>query len=248
MKYLVLFIFLSSAAFSQVDSTLDYERDGQRMMTKYPDAGVVIDSLRRVIAQTAPEGSWDDERVPITALRVPGTGAPGWTILYKDSAEALAGVGSYCFDDAIEESVYFTLQIPHTWQGSVDGYDSTLNFHVHWLTTGPDTGSVVWGLEYTWASISGGDSTAATTYGPYTNVAYTSAHPISINSFANTHLMSNFPVITKPNMSFSSMLICRFFRVVGDLAGTLTPDACVIEIDCHILKRPRGTRSIYSDD
>lgn len=254
MRYFIILLLLPMIATAQPvtetvlrsdTNSLDYTRFYGNSQEQVPPTYVIIDSLRRVIDQTAPEGSWDDERIPITSVRVPGTGSPGWTQIYQGE-EGSTGVGLYCFDDANEESVYFTLQLPHSWLGAIDGYDSTLNFHVHWLHTSPDTGTVVWGLEYTWASVAT-DSSARSTYGPNTILAYSGSHPVSGSSWNNVHLMTVFEPITKPDQGWSSMLICRFFRAT-DVGATLTADACVLEIDCHILKRPRGTRGEYSDE
>lgn len=234
----------------QNDSTLNYDINYGTRHEERPRISTVVDSLRRVIEQTAPEGSWDDERVPITSVRVPDTGAPSWTQVYADEAGGSAGVGLYCFDNAIEQSVYFTLQIPHTWLGAVNGYDSSLHFHVHWLHSSADTGKVVWGLEYTWASIAGeSDPDAdAAKFGP-TSIIYSGEHPVAGTAVSDRHQMSNFAPITRPDQGWSSMLICRLFRYVGYIDGVvMTSDCCVLEIDCHILKRPRGTTTEYSDD
>ena len=255
MKYLIIILLLSCTAVSQevtseaikTDTTnLDVIRYYGEQRSEVPNMQIAIDSLRRLISQVAPEGSWDDERVPIQSVKVAGLQEPQWTRVYRDVGETSEGVFLYCFDDGpAEEEVFFSIQFPHSWNGPAGG-DSTVYAHVHWLHTSNDTGGVVWGLEYTWASVSEDGAAAASAFGP-TKVVYSGAHPVSGSAPKNQHLMTNFDGITKPDQGWSSMMICRLFRanVAGD---NKVGDACVLEIDFHIQKRPRGTKDVYQDN
>lgn len=253
-KILVYLLFFVSPCYSQIqsdviiqnDSTLNYIIDHGKQQEQRPRTSRIIDSLRRVIDQTAPEGSWDDERVPIQSVKTAGIQQPEWDRVYRNSDGTSEGVFLYCFDDGpVEEEVFFSIQFPHTWNGPAGG-DSTVYAHVHWLHTATDTGGVVWGLEYTWATVSENAAAAASAFGT-TTIIYSGRHPISGAAPKDQHLMTNFPGITKADQGWSSMMICRLFRanVAGD---NKVGDACVLEIDFHIQKRPRGTRDVYKDN
>ena len=160
---------------------------------------------------------WEDLRVPVTATNVGPVRAPGFA-QFRDDGAASTGVFAYFFSNLIEEELHFSVQMPHSWLEGSDIYP-----HVHW-SPGPitDGGDVVWGLEYTWASIDAvfGETTLITQVAAAGVVAY-------------KHLRPSFSAIDGTGETHSSMLICRVYRDVGDGNDTFADDAVLLEIDFH---------------
>jgi len=176
---------------------------------------------------------YDDLRVPVTSTKAGVSKDPGFTVYKKDTGGTSQGVFIYWFDASAEEELYFTVQFPHTW----DGGDITP--HVHWIpktTADPNTETVEWGLEYTWADID-------TVFG-VTSLVYAKS---VTGLVADTHYMTSFSAIT-PSASqdgISSMMICRVFRNATDgTDDTYDDDAGLLEIDFHYGKDTLGSRTV----
>lgn len=85
---------------------------------------------------------WDDLRVPVESTGKGSTRAPGFA-KFLDDGSGSQGVWVQWFDDATEEELYFTVQLPHSYKVGSD-----IQPHIHWVTKHDNTGDVVWGLEY----------------------------------------------------------------------------------------------------
>lgn len=178
---------------------------------------------------------WEDLRVPVTSTRTSGSKDPGFS-LFKNNGSSSQGVFTYWFDSSSEEELYFSAQMPHSW----DTYDITP--HIHWIpkTNGSSGQTVRWGLEYTWANI--GVAYSDTTI-LYTNTTTSSDTTL----VAGKHYMSNFSAITPSSNQniLSSMLICRIFRdATSSTYDTYTDDAGLLEIDFHFCLNTLGSRTI----
>jgi hypothetical protein len=165
---------------------------------------------------------WDDLRVPALSVKVPASGDPDFAEFRTNATGTSQGVFAYWFDAGSEEEVYFNAQMPHAWNGN------PIHPHVHWSIAANSTGTVSWGLEYTWIGITG-------TF-PGTQLIYGNSPTTGEDTlYQYRHYLTKFPVITGSNMGLSSMLICRLFRdatAVG-LADTCPQDAGLHEIDFH---------------
>ncbi|NIQ10462.1 MAG: hypothetical protein GWO10_16320 [candidate division Zixibacteria bacterium] len=159
---------------------------------------------------------WDDLRVPVYQTKLGGTKDPDFVKVLDDGAGS-QGVFAYLFDKTTEEELYFAVQLPHAWKAG-----SSITPHVHWMPTDTDTGSVVWGIEYSWASING-------TFGNTTLVTKTDA----ADGTADKHQMAVFSAISGTGHTASSMIICRVYRKAADAADTYNADAALIEVDFH---------------
>lgn len=163
---------------------------------------------------------WDDERVPVTSTRSAAS-APGFAAF--PSGE---NTFTHLFDKTSEEQLFFTLQIPHKWMTGTNLYP-----HVHWAPTDSDTGSVVWGLDYSWADING-------TFGANTTITVTDAG----DGTANKHQLAEFSEIDGSGISgVSSMLVGRLYRDATNGDDDYNADAALLEFDFHIKIDSRGS-------
>jgi hypothetical protein len=155
---------------------------------------------------------WEDVKVAVNTVRVPASAAPGWA--------AFQGGQILWFDASSDESVYFTVLIPHSYKEGSDIYP-----HAHWTPgSSTNTGAVRWGLEYSWANVN-------TAFPAATTVYCTDAG----SGTANDNQVAEFPAaISGTGKDIGSILVCRLFRDANDAADTFTADAGLLEFDFHI--------------
>lgn len=169
---------------------------------------------------------WDDLRFPALALRVPPAGASAEPDLvqFRDNNDSSTGVFSYAFDAATEEEMYFAIQMPHSWAGT------PISPHVHWAVMAGTTGTVGWGMEYTWAELSG-------TFAYTALIAANQNYLGEDNLVAYRHYLTGLPDITGTfgSGTISSMLVGRIFRDAGAslVADSCPQDAVLLELDFH---------------
>lgn len=164
---------------------------------------------------------WDDIRVPAQATRLnPATTKP-------DFGTFISNTKTFLFDPASEESVHFSVQMPHGWVLSTN-----IEPHVHWTPTSSNTGTVVWGLECTTGAISG-------TFGVPDILTVAQA----ANGTAYYHHYADFDELDMSSVdTVSAMLICRLFRDADAGPDTYTGDAALLETDFHYLMDTLGSR------
>jgi len=173
------------------------------------------------------EPVWDDLKAPATTAKVGGTKDPDF-IKITDNGSGSTGVYTYAFDKNTEEELFFVLQFPHEMKTG-----STISPHVHWMPTDTDTGTVRWGLEYTWVDING-------VFGN-TNIIY-SEDPAA--GTALTHHLAPFPDISGTGITgVSSMMMVRIFRDAANAADTYDNDAALLEFDIHYQIDTMGSRA-----
>ena len=92
---------------------------------------------------------WNDLRVPLSATRKPSASlVPPDTELFRDNGSGSGGVWCDAFDNSVEESVLFEVQVPHEYKQG-----TSLRLHVHWAKSDSAAGNVSWGAEHTFAEI-----------------------------------------------------------------------------------------------
>jgi hypothetical protein len=175
-------------------------------------------------------GLWEDLRVPVTSTARQGSNDPSFS-RFRTNGAGSQGVFLYYFSSTVEEELYFTVQLPHS-------YDEGTNLepHVHFIcsTTGA-TGTVVWGLEYTWSNVLEvfGNTTLITgtaTVGP---------------TDTNRHLICELPTMDGTGKKLSSMIICRVYRASTSPSDTLNTEAGLMEIDFHYKMCGMGSTQEY---
>ena len=157
---------------------------------------------------------WDDLRFPASSFNPPGIVTdPDWENVW-------GGLYLLGFDASTEESIFLQAQMPHGWDRTA------IEPHLH-ITQGSDSssGTNLWGLEYSWASI--GEN--------FNSVSYTNYATNAFDGTQYKHSYVDFPSIT-PNSSqtgLSSCIIMRLFRNAADDGDTFGQDAYLIEFDIH---------------
>lgn len=99
--------------------------------------------------------------------------------------------------------------------------------HIHWAITSTATGTVRWGIEYTYAKGHG-----QMAFGPTTTVYVEQA----ANGIAYTHFVaevSDANAIPGTNVETDGIVLCRFFRDGAHVNDTLADDVFVFCVDLH---------------
>lgn len=188
---------------------------------------------------------WEDLRIEPVA-RTTGANAPTFEKWYDDSAGTSRGVYLYSFDDAAagsEKEVFFTMQMPHSWNGG------SIEMHIHWIGAVADTTSAPrWGMEYTWKDVSEvyGDTTIVYSDGSNYTTSGTDA-----DITANKHYISKFSAFVPGSTAdgISSILIGRLFRNSSDAGDTYnaTGAKCgLLFIDAHYQIARIGSNDEYT--
>jgi hypothetical protein len=137
-----------------------------------------------------------------------------------------SGVRAYSFDQTTMNELFFDLQLPHGWTPGTQ-----LDPHIHWSPgNSTNTGSVRWGLEYSWASVGEPFPASTTLYATQAaaGVAY-------------QHQLVSFGMLASDGKAVSSVLACRLFRDATNAGDTFTAGAFGISLDFHYQVRSFGT-------
>lgn len=187
---------------------------------------------------------WDDLRIE---PNVRGTGAnnPSFEKYYDDLAGSSRGVYLYSFDDAAagsEKEIFFTMQMPHSWDGG------GIDMHVHWVGAVNDTtASPRWGLEYVWKDIGEVFGDTVTVYTDGTNLV---PGGTDADVTAGRHYIASFGTLTPGSTAdgISSILIGRLFRNSSDAADTYNAAGAkcgLLYIDAHFQLSSIGSNDEY---
>jgi hypothetical protein len=172
---------------------------------------------------------WDDVVFPALSVKVPGENAPGFSSIAEIGGST--GVFAYAFDATTEESCYVSLQTPHAWDRS------GMDFHIHWMPSNANTGTVEWGLEYTANGIMHALSSASTILVGTTTISVGVDRKHYITTISENNLI--------PTPSDSSILMGRVFR--NATQDTYDSDVYLLSIDCHLRRRKLGSASQHGD-
>jgi hypothetical protein len=179
---------------------------------------------------------WDDLMVYPDATTRGSSQDPDWA-QFKNNGSSSQGAFLWWFDSSLEEEVYFTVQIPHSYKVGTD-----ILPHVHWTTsTGtPSASNVIWGLEYTVIAIGGSF--------PNTQIIYATNVISEIGTPTGTgqHLISGFPTISGTNFDISTVLVCRLFRAAGQSGDTFGNDTGLLGLDFHYEQNTMGSRTPWT--
>jgi hypothetical protein len=186
------------------------------------------DSLRMYGTAT----TWEDLRVDGNMTRV-GESAPTFGVF-------LGGTYLQWFSKTTDNSVHFSVQMPHAWAEGTDIYP-----HVHWVpnSDGAPAAHVVWTLEYTWQNALTGDVFHATseTSGTLTN-------PSSEVSGAgqHAHYITDLGDISGTGKTISSVLVCRLYRDADNAADDYDDTAGLLYFDIHYQVDALGSKDEYT--
>ena len=166
---------------------------------------------------------WEDLKVPLSTAKAPASDFPNHTT-FKN------GINAYSFGASANEYLNFETQLPHGWLAG-----SEIQPHIHWAPSSTSTGSVVWALEYTIASING-------TYGASTIIS--GAFPGEGTAYK--HQMSNFPVISLSGETMSCVMVGRLVRSGSHSLDTYVDGAFGLSFDIHYQTDGIGSHTIVT--
>lgn len=179
------------------------------------------------------EPDWNDLRVPMSALAtVTGAGlkAPDYVQLSNNGAGS-TGIYNAAYSPTQEQELFFTAQMPHSWQEETDVHP-----HIHWSPSDTaNTGTVVWGLEYTWVNVNGliGNTTIILAYGV-------------VDGLGRRNELTEFGIINGSGMMISSQFGGRIFRDATNPLDTYPDSAFLLEVDFHYKQNSLGSGMEYS--
>lgn len=164
---------------------------------------------------------WNDIILQISNLR-PGNTPPTF-------AAFINGIYGFRFDAGVADEVHGAFEIPHDYKQG-----SNIVVHCHWSPTTTNTGKVVFGFEYAWAT----DSAAFVAASPIpTNTPATA--PGVIHQLTRTDIVT----ITGTNFKIGDIIAFRFYRQNGG-TDTFTGNVFVHSIGLHYETDTVGSRQI----
>lgn len=179
------------------------------IFSQLENKNIKIDSLELL------DPVYEDLRFPVSAIRLQGLNPP------EQVSDGLL------FKTNKLEYAYIIAQTPHNRKDN-----SNLNPHFHWQTTTNETGSVVWALDYSCASV---------------NKEFLSYNTLKVVSESkennNLHMMTN--TLTLPGDGLLESAICKItlYRDINDIRDTYPSEAKLIEFDIHyLIDKLGGTR------
>jgi hypothetical protein len=134
--------------------------------------------------------------------------------------------------DVGDEGLIFVVQLPHARKDNSD-----LAFHVHWAPSTAAAGTVVWQIECT----------------PPTNIDACVEGSLSMtfsdvtDETANKHqrVSADGGAASGANTAVSAILVCSIFRDISE--DNYGADACLIEVDVHVLvDTPGGSKTEFA--
>jgi len=164
--------------------------------------------------------AYKDELVPPNAIRR-GSSAPDW-----ESFAPSGNLEAMGFDDSTEQEVFFDVQLNHDYKEGEDIYP-----HVHWSPGGTGTGTVRWGLEYSWANVDAAFAASTTVYVEDDG-----------SGTAWDQQVAAWSALSGTGKTISSILKCRLFRDASHANDDYTGDAYFNGFDFHIPVDTLGSR------
>lgn len=168
-----------------------------------------------VVTEIGARAGWQDYLSSISAGRAVGVTAPTW-------ATVTGGISAYGFAAATMNEIWVNFHILHDYQVGTMFYP-----HIHWTTTGVNTGVCRWGLEYTFARGYNFESFPATT----TIYLEQAATGVALRHMITEATEGNGVLI--PTLETDGILLMRVFRDAANVADTLTDVAFGLFVDMH---------------
>lgn len=171
---------------------------------------------------------WKDNIVPFHASRLAGIDEPDLETFQGD-------INAFAFDASVVEEVLLSFHIDHDYAPGTKVYP-----HIHWSPSDTGTGTVRWGIEYTFAARDTGAFGSTTTV--YLEQAGSgTAFKHQVVEFGDSDAF----VITAPGVD--SVVMMRVFRDATHANDTYTSDAFGLFVDLHYQASFIGTPNKASD-
>ena len=169
---------------------------------------------------------WRDNIADFNAARVTGARQPTWTA-FRD------GIYAWSFSASTMNEVHVSFHINHD-QCATEAYRK-LYPHIHWAPTNTNTGTVRWGIEYTFAK-------------GHQQEAFPSSTTVYIEQAATgtayTHMIAETPdvdALDLSNIETDALLLCRVFRDASHANDTYDAACFGLYADLHYQASYFGT-------
>ena len=167
---------------------------------------------------------WQNLIVPTESPSVPTIKTPSFA-KFIDNGAGSDGVWAWQFPHSKETHLFFVVPLPHSyWEGT------DMDFHILWSPTTAAAGSVVWGLEYTWANI--GDVIPASTISTTTSAT---------DSTAYKHHITVLTTIPGTGKKIRSTFMGRIYRDGGHASDTYNADTALLEVSLTFKQNTVGS-------
>lgn len=153
--------------------------------------------------------------------------------VYKDNGAGSTGVYAYAFDDASEEELVFTVDVPRQYTESSD-----VGVNFNWVSAVDGTAAlnVAWGIEYTWTN-------RGATFGSTSIASVSDRVPADSQIAKDILYRTEVDVIDGTGKDINSTIICRVFRDATSGLDTFTSDAFLLSVDFHFACNSIGSRN-----
>ena len=181
----------------------------------------LYDLFRRI----RPASGWKDLKGSLNSAKVTGASQPSWSVV-TDSIYA------YEFSASQMNEAWLTFHLTHDLSYGYVKEDGTISHphlfpHIHWASSGTDTGTARLGFEWTYAA-----GFAAGVFGASSTVYIEQA----ATGVALTHMIAETPeadAINSANFETDGLVLCRIFRDGAHVNDTLTDTIYIFEADLH---------------
>lgn len=163
---------------------------------------------------STPAWGWRDLTADIT---VRGTGAADPTF----AVYGATALRAFQFSATVMQEVFLVFHVPHDW---VPGSD--IFIHAHWsnAAAAPNTGTVRWGFEYSFAK--GFDQEAF----PTPTIVYAQQ---ASSATRYRHMVTETTAVTIATMEVDGLILMRAFRDAANAADTCTDAVFLHTVDIH---------------
>lgn len=164
--------------------------------------------------------AWDDQQINISSVKLPGAGAPSWT-LYK-------GTYVLVFSDSADEIIYFTAELAHGYREATN-----IEFHIHLAYPDNNAGDTQWIFTYSWANV-------GAMFPAETGVSATIASPTTADYHQLAEIENS---INGAGKTISSVLLCSLKREGTSEKDTYGSAVYLVALDFHIQINSLGSRT-----
>lgn len=168
------------------------------------------------------QDGWRDEKTSLLTSNAGSLNAPD-LVKMLDNGSGSTGIYQYAFDASTEEEVFMAFHIDHDYK-----LGTALYPHIHWSPSTTNTGTVRWGIEYSWANR---DDTTPVAF-PATTIIYLEQ---AATGTAYDHIVTEVadPGITFTDIDTDALILMRVFRDATHANDTYTGDAFGLFVDIH---------------
>lgn len=177
--------------------------------------------------------AWSDMFGTFTSAKLTGSNQPTWTKI-KDDGSGSTGVYGYAFSPTLLNELWVDFHLNHDYKVGTAFYP-----HIHWAPTNTDTGTVRWGIEWSYAHRTGHTGGGPTAFGTTTITYIEQAAPGVVNQHMVAEVAA--PGITLTAAEPDMVILARVFRDAAHVNDTFTGSALGFFLDAHYQIDRHGT-------